>query len=111
MFFTRNNEKTSEAKRKRQDSEEESKETEQPSCSSESSDKAASPCRKNEPLSETPDQDAELKTRPESAQIDSDKCSQIIKKLFLVTMPQDFYDFWDFCISLSPKNPQGVLIN
>ena len=31
-----------------------------------------------------------------------------IKQKFLVEMPQDFYDFWDFAKSLHAKKPEGV---
>ena len=30
-----------------------------------------------------------------------------IKSKFLVEMPEDFYQFWEFAKSLHPKNPQG----
>ncbi|XP_065200635.1 histone PARylation factor 1 isoform X2 [Planococcus citri] len=33
----------------------------------------------------------------------------IIKKLFLVEMPRDFYSFWEFCTTLSSRNPKDAL--
>lgn len=30
-----------------------------------------------------------------------------IKERFLVDMPQDFYDFWEFCKHLNPTAPEG----
>ena len=30
-----------------------------------------------------------------------------IKERFLVDMPQDFYDFWEFCKHLNPAAPEG----
>ena len=30
-----------------------------------------------------------------------------IKSKFLVEMPQDFYDFWDFAKILNSKRPEG----
>lgn len=32
-----------------------------------------------------------------------------IKQKFLVEMPEDFYDFWDFCSSLNKKSPLDAL--
>lgn len=32
-----------------------------------------------------------------------------IKQKFLVEMPEDFYDFWDFCSSLNKKSPSDAL--
>lgn len=33
-----------------------------------------------------------------------------IKEKFLVDMPQDFYDFWEFCKDLNHTVPQGIII-
>ena len=33
--------------------------------------------------------------------------TDIIHKLFLVKMPNDFYQFWEFCEELCPENPSG----
>ena len=33
-----------------------------------------------------------------------------IKSKFLVAMPEDFFQFWDFAKSLHPKNPQGQFV-
>jgi len=30
-----------------------------------------------------------------------------IKRKFLVEMPQDFYDLWDFAKTVNPKAPSG----
>lgn len=35
---------------------------------------------------------------------------KVIKNLFLVDMPEDFYSFWEFCKSLHPKDPTSELI-
>ncbi|KAH8040851.1 hypothetical protein HPB51_013021 [Rhipicephalus microplus] len=32
-----------------------------------------------------------------------------IKQKFLVEMPEDFYDFWDFCCSLKKESPSDAL--
>ncbi|CAH1159821.1 unnamed protein product [Phaedon cochleariae] len=32
-----------------------------------------------------------------------------IKKHFLTDMPQDFYQFWDFCRNIKPENPREAL--
>lgn len=32
-----------------------------------------------------------------------------IKKKFLVDMPQDFYDFWEFCKDLDHSAPEGIV--
>lgn len=33
--------------------------------------------------------------------------SESIKQKFLVEMPQDFYDFWEFAKTIDSKNPTG----
>jgi len=33
-----------------------------------------------------------------------------IKEKFLVDMPQDFYDFWEFCKDLNPTAPEGIVL-
>lgn len=33
----------------------------------------------------------------------------LIKKKFLVDMPQDFYDFWDIIHEMNPDHPADVL--
>ena len=30
-----------------------------------------------------------------------------VKRKFLVDMPEDFYQFWEFCKSLDPVHPDG----
>ncbi|XP_037506007.1 histone PARylation factor 1 isoform X2 [Rhipicephalus sanguineus] len=37
-----------------------------------------------------------------------DDVRESIKQKFLVEMPEDFYDFWDFCCSLKKENPSGA---
>ncbi len=32
-----------------------------------------------------------------------------IKRQFLVGMPEDFYQLWEFCKSLHPSQPEGVV--
>lgn len=36
---------------------------------------------------------------------DSDDMRDNIRKKFLIDMSEDFYQFWDFCCSLSPEDP------
>lgn len=134
MFFKKNNQKASEikkneqkitevgkndlkiteVKRKRQDSEEE--EIEQPSCSSKTAE--PTPTIKKESVSVTPyqndivvssDRESTGAEKPAIPEFDKIECNRIIEKLFLVNMPDDFFDFWKFCKSLSPKNPQGMM--
>ena len=38
---------------------------------------------------------------------DSDSIGEKIHKLFLVNMPEDFYQFWDFCVEVCPEDPLG----
>lgn len=118
VFFKRNDQKAAEVKRKRQDSEEREEEIEQPTCSSESAERAPTPTEQSDSPSETTDhevavssdqEDTKSKTSPKPSEINKTKCNQIIKKLFLVNMPDDFYDFWEFCKSLSPESPQGMI--
>lgn len=45
------------------------------------------------------------------ANVSEEDSQQIIKKLFLVDMPADFFSFWSFCKSSSPQNPRGKLLN
>jgi hypothetical protein len=33
-----------------------------------------------------------------------------VKRKFLVDMPEDFYQFWDFCKSLDPTHPEKALV-
>lgn len=32
---------------------------------------------------------------------------EYVKKQFLVEMPADFYQFWEFCSAMSPSDPLG----
>ncbi len=40
--------------------------------------------------------------------IEDDNPKTQILKQFLVDLPKDFYQFWDFCRSLKPENPSGM---
>ena len=39
---------------------------------------------------------------------ESEDVKENVKRKFLVQMPEDFYQFWEFCRSLNHSNPQGV---
>lgn len=39
-----------------------------------------------------------------------DDVKESIKRKFLVEMPDDFYDFWDFCKNKNGKHPEGTCI-
>lgn len=41
---------------------------------------------------------------------ESEDVKENVKRKFLVQMPEDFYQFWDFCKSLNPSNPQGLCV-
>lgn len=43
--------------------------------------------------------------------IDKTDRKNLIKKLFLVDMPDEFYSFWDLCVKLNPKKPLGWYCN
>ncbi|XP_059482614.1 histone PARylation factor 1 [Neocloeon triangulifer] len=43
--------------------------------------------------------------QPMSQMISKEEAKTIIKKMFLVEMPDDFYAFWDLCVFLNPKKP------
>ena len=34
--------------------------------------------------------------------------NNLIQKIFLVKMPNDFFQFWEFCKKISPNNPQSI---
>jgi hypothetical protein len=40
--------------------------------------------------------------------VDKKEGKILIKKLFIVDMPDEFYSFWDLCVKLNPINPLGV---
>lgn len=66
--------------------------------------------RKEEPKNEEVDKgfpSKRKKTYNQQIPLSKD-LSKAIKQLFLVEMPQDFYDFWEFCNTVDEKNPQGV---
>ena len=39
---------------------------------------------------------------------ESEDVKENVKRKFLVTMPDDFYQFWEFCKSQNPSDPRGV---
>ena len=41
---------------------------------------------------------------------DDTKMTDLIKEKFLVDMPQDFYDFWEFCKDINHTAPEGMLL-
>lgn len=47
----------------------------------------------------------------DSAELDQESCDvrENVKRKFLVEMPEDFYQFWDFCKSLNPSRPEGKI--
>jgi hypothetical protein len=50
-----------------------------------------------------------IRNSPEGGEsLDTDN---IVKKLFLVDLPQDFYAFWEFCKSLKPNSPSCMFIH
>lgn len=40
---------------------------------------------------------------------ESEDVKENVKRKFLVQMPEDFYQFWEFCESQNPSIPQGTL--
>lgn len=38
-----------------------------------------------------------------------DDGAENIKRKFLVEMPEDFFEFWEFCCHLDKKKPRGKL--
>ncbi len=49
------------------------------------------------------------KNEAKDVELDREECCKIIKKFFLVDMPDDFYSFWSFCRSLNRGNITGNL--
>ena len=47
-------------------------------------------------------------SRPTKPELSSKQCNLIIKELFLVEMPKDFYDLWHFCKTLRREKPEGL---
>ena len=47
----------------------------------------------------------------DSAELDQESCDvrENVKRKFLVEMPEDFYQFWDFCKCLNPSRPEGKI--
>ena len=49
---------------------------------------------------------------PDKEELDRDRQStdvrEKVRRKFLVDMPEDFYQFWDLCKSLSPEKPEGM---
>lgn len=52
---------------------------------------------------ETPEKDSKKRQMLKSPM----DVKENIKESFLVNMPEDFYQFWEFCKSLSAANTQG----
>lgn len=42
--------------------------------------------------------------------LNSKSIPEIIKLKYKVSMPKDFYDFYDFAKSINPKNPCGISV-
>lgn len=60
---------------------------------------------------ENPIESAKTEVNPSTRNVvDKKEGRIIIKNLFLVDMPDEFYSFWDMCVKLNPKNPLGLLI-
>ncbi|XP_069129793.1 histone PARylation factor 1-like [Argopecten irradians] len=55
-----------------------------------------------EDVEDSPDEDADIPLSPEDVK-------ENIKRKFLVEMPDDFYDFWEFCKSKNGKHPEDVM--
>ena len=61
----------------------------------------------------------EINTEEERAIVDSDEeplpspddVVENIKRKFLVEMPEDFYEFWEFCCHLNSKKPRGNTVS
>lgn len=54
---------------------------------------------------QTAGEESDAEEMPESPQ----DVRESIKQKFLVEMPRDFYDFWEFCKSLNKHNPEDAL--
>uniref|UniRef100_A0A1E1X899 PBZ-type domain-containing protein n=1 Tax=Amblyomma aureolatum TaxID=187763 RepID=A0A1E1X899_9ACAR len=67
--------------------------------------KKATASRSDEQATETEVQRDDANELPDSP----DDIRKSIKQKFLVEMPDDFYDFWDFCCSLNKKDPSDAL--
>ena len=53
--------------------------------------------------SEADDKETDRPASPEDVRED-------IKSKFLVAMPEDFYEFWEFAKSVDPTNPSGNFV-
>ncbi len=65
---------------------------------------------KSSSSAKTSDIETEAKDQIESKLDDVEEDVDVkvdIKTKFKVEMPQDFYDFWDFCTDLNPGKPAG----
>lgn len=78
---------------------------EQPHMTDVSSPKKATASRSDESAAETEVRGYNANELPDSP----DNVRESIKQKFLVEMPDDFYDFWDFCCSLNKKDPSDAL--
>ena len=74
-----------------------------------------SPARKKAKLDVKPEGEiSESPAREDSKEIpqssaDSGDVDEYIKLHFLVQMPKSFHEFWEFCKTLKPQNPKGLL--
>ena len=41
---------------------------------------------------------------------DSGDVRDVIRRKFLVTLPEDFYQFWEFCSGINPQDPISTLM-
>ena len=39
--------------------------------------------------------------------LESSDVRENVRRKFLMDMPEDFYQFWDFCKALDPLQPEG----
>ena len=40
----------------------------------------------------------------------NEELNELIQKLFFVKMPDDFFEFWNFCVDNCPDDPQSNII-
>lgn len=56
--------------------------------------------------------DSSQETTPFKEKLKTEKTNEewnhLIRQLFLVQMPDDFFKFWQFCTELNPSNPQSI---
>ena len=64
------------------------------------------------------DVEEELNTEEDETILDSDEeplpspddVVENIKRKYLLEMPEDFYEFWEFCCHLNSKKPRGNIL-